>query len=61
MKLEQLKNKDDTDTENQPYALSIEQEAELIKAIEETYHEENLISHDEALIELAQWLPKSNP
>lgn len=59
MKMEQLKNK--ADTENQPYALSTEQEAELVKAIEETFHEENLISHDEALIELAQWLPKKNP
>jgi hypothetical protein len=61
MKLEQLENEVYTNIENQPYALSVEQEAELVKAIEETYHEENLISHDEALIELAQWLPKKNP
>lgn len=48
----------DTDIENLPYALSLEQEAELAEAIEETYHEENLISHEEALNELSRWLPK---
>jgi hypothetical protein len=42
------------------YALKTEQEAELMEAIEETYHEENLVSHDEALKVLSHWLPKLN-
>ena len=42
--------------ENLPYALTPEQEVELEKAIEETYHEENLISHEEALKELSRWI-----
>jgi hypothetical protein len=46
------------DIETTPYALTPEQEAELAIAIEETYHEENLISHEEALNELSRWLPK---
>ena len=41
-----------------PYALSPEQELELVEAIEETYHAENLISHQEALEKLSRWLPK---
>ena len=40
------------------YALSPEQELELVEAIEETYHTENLISHKDALEKLARWLPK---
>ena len=48
----------DDDIENLPYALTREQEAELAMAIEETYHEENLISHEEVLNELSRWLPK---
>ena len=52
VKLEKMDNKID----NLPYALTPEQEAELAEAIEETYHEENLISHEEALKELSQWL-----
>ena len=42
--------------ENLPYAFTPEQEVELEKAIEETYHEENLISHEEALKELSRWI-----
>jgi hypothetical protein len=40
------------------YSLTAEQEAELMEAIEETYHEENLVSHEEALKVLSKWLPK---
>ena len=40
------------------YTLSPQQELELVEAIEETYHAENLISHKEALEKLARWLPK---
>ena len=47
----------DTDVDT-PYALSPEQEAELAEAIEETYHAENLISHEEAMQKLSKWLPK---
>lgn len=46
------------DIETTPYALTAEQEIELAIAIEETYHEENLISHEEALNQLSRWLPK---
>ncbi len=46
------------DFENQPYKLTPEQEIELADAIEETYHAENLVSHEEALKELSRWLPK---
>ena len=42
--------------ENLPYALTVEQEIELAEAIEETYHEENLIPHEEALKELSRWI-----
>ena len=44
----------DVDT---PYALSPEQEAELAEAIEETYHAENLISHEEAMQKLSRCSP----
>ena len=40
------------------FALTPEQEAELAEAIEETYHEENLVSHETALKELSRWLKK---
>jgi hypothetical protein len=46
------------DIETTPYALTPEQEAELAIAVEETYHEENLISHEEALNQLSRWLTK---
>jgi hypothetical protein len=38
------------------YVLTTEQEVELKEAIEETYDEENLVSHDEALKVLSKWL-----
>ena len=44
--------------ETSDYALTAEQELELTKAIEETYHEENLVSHEAALNELSKWLKK---
>ena len=37
------------------FALTSEQELELAEAIEETYHEENLVSHEVALKELSRW------
>lgn len=40
------------------FALTAEQEKELAEAIEETYHEENLVSHEDALKELSRWLKK---
>ncbi len=40
------------------FALTAEQEQELAEAIEETYHEENLVSHENALKELSRWLKK---
>jgi hypothetical protein len=40
------------------FALTSEQEKELAAAIEETYHEENLVSHEDALKELSRWLKK---
>lgn len=49
---------EDADLDNMPYALSPEQELELAEAIEETYHAENLISHEEAMQKLSRWLPK---
>lgn len=48
----------DDDIDNSAYALNAEQEAELQIAIEETYHKENLITHNEALNELSRWLHK---
>lgn len=46
----------ETEIDNMPYALSPEQELELAEAIEETYHAENLISHEEALQKLSPWV-----
>jgi enolase len=40
------------------FALTSEQEKELAEAIEETYLEENLVSHEDALKELSRWLKK---
>jgi hypothetical protein len=40
------------------FALTVEQEKELAEAIEETYHEENLVSHEDALKGLSRWLKK---
>ena len=40
------------------FALTADQEKELAEAIEETYHEENLVSHKDALKELSRWLKK---
>jgi hypothetical protein len=40
------------------FVLTSEQEKELAEAIEETYHEENLVSHADALKELSRWLKK---
>ena len=40
------------------FALTAEQEQELAEAIEETYHEENLVSHEDALKKLSRWLKK---
>ena len=59
MKGSELDIKAMNDLENQPYKLTPEQELELANAIEETYHAENLISHEEALKELSRWLTKS--
>jgi hypothetical protein len=44
--------------EDTGYSLTPEQEAQLIKDIEETYDDENLISHEAATEELKRWLPK---
>jgi phosphohistidine phosphatase SixA len=44
--------------EETEYNLTPAQEAQLIKDIEETYNDENLISHEEATEELKRWLPK---
>jgi|GEM_PF-970117 len=46
------------EVEESEYILTAEQEVELAKAIEETYHEENLVSHEVALKELSRWLKK---
>ena len=54
LKTESQSANTDVDT---PYALSPEQEAELAEAIEETYHAENLISHEEAMRKLSRWFP----
>lgn len=46
-----------TETDSDKYAeylLTPEQEIELAEAIEETYHEENLVSHEMALNELSR-------
>jgi hypothetical protein len=40
------------------FVLTDAQENELAEAIEETYHEENLVSHEDALKELSRWLKK---
>ena len=40
------------------FILTPEQELELAEAIEETYHAENLVSHEEALKELSRWWKK---
>lgn len=40
------------------FVLTAAQENELAEAIEETYHEENLVSHEDALKELSRWLKK---
>lgn len=48
----------ETGKEGSLYNLTPEQEQELEQAIEETYHEENLISHEKALSELSRWLHK---
>ena len=42
-------------TEN-GYCLTPEQEAELELAIEETYHEENLVDHDVVMKRYEKWL-----
>jgi hypothetical protein len=39
-----------------PYALTPEQEAELLISLEETYHEENMMSLEEAKNTHARWL-----
>jgi NRPS condensation-like uncharacterized protein len=44
--------------EETEYNLTPEQEAQLIKDIEETYDDENLITHEAATEELKRWLPK---
>lgn len=38
--------------------LTSEQEAELELAIEETYHPDNLIDHDEVMKSMARWLKR---
>lgn len=48
----------DEDITNSDFALTPEQEIELAEAIEETYHEENLMSHEDALKQLSRWLKK---
>ncbi len=53
-----LKEVTEKDNEDLSYNLTPEQEQELEQAIAETYHEENLISHDQALSELSRWLHK---
>lgn len=49
---------DDDPQKHAEYILTPEQESELAEAIEETYHEENLVSHETALNELSKWLKK---
>lgn len=49
---------EDDPQKNAVYNLTPEQESELAEAIEETYHEENLVSHETALKELSKWLKK---
>lgn len=56
--VEALKEVTEKDSEDSSYNLTLEQEEELAQAIAETYHEENLISHDQALSELSRWLHK---
>jgi uncharacterized protein YkvS len=56
--VEALKEVIEKDNENLSYNLTFEQEQELEQAIAETYNEENLISHDQALNELSRWLHK---
>lgn len=58
MKVLELDIKAMNDFENQPYKLTPKQELELADAVEETYHAENLISHEEALQGLSRWLSK---
>jgi hypothetical protein len=45
-----------TDIDNLPYALSPEQEAELMISLEESYHEENMIDLEESKKIHARWL-----
>jgi hypothetical protein len=40
------------------FNLTLEQQIELEKAIEETYIEDNLTSHEEAMKSLSKWLKK---
>ena len=46
----------DTEIENLPYALTQEQETELMLSLEESYHEENMIDIEEAKKFHARWL-----
>ena len=45
-------------TFNLEFNLTLQQEKELEKAIEETYNKDNLMSHEEALKGLSRWLKK---
>jgi hypothetical protein len=50
--------KADEDLDDSYFELTSEQELELTEAIEETYHKENLMSHEDALKGLSRWLKK---
>lgn len=45
-----------TDIDNLPYALTPEQEAELMISLEESYHEDNMINLEESKKLHARWL-----
>jgi hypothetical protein len=47
---------EDNSLDKIPYALTPEQEAELLISLEETYHEENMMTLEEAKNTHARWL-----
>jgi hypothetical protein len=54
--LKQDRSISELDIDNLPYALSPEQETELMVSLEETYHEENMITLEESKKIHARWL-----
>jgi predicted ATP-dependent protease len=53
-----MKQKTDKKITRSDFNLTLEQQKELEKAVEETYIEDNLISHEEAMKSLSRWLKK---